>query len=97
DDVGELACGRSLRRGVVVVPGVQDELRRGTADARERADEQLAQVSGARVRVDERDAGTLCCCERAGGGVGRVVEVANRMHHTFASRLPDVDITVDNT
>ena len=73
---------------------IEHELSGSACGAGQRADEQLAQIGGARIRVDQRDARPLRAGQRASGGVRRVVELAHGAHDAFARRVTHVAVAV---
>ena len=94
-----LASARAALRcglGIKVIPGIDDQLRGGSRGAAQGADQQLAQIGGAGVGIDQRDARFARRGQRTGGEVRRVAKFAHRAHDALARRLAHGAVAVDD-
>ena len=89
-------CGCLLGGRIVVVPGVDDQLRGGAHRGAQRADQQLAQIGRAGVGVDQRDPRALRRGQRTGGEIRRVVELLDRAQHALTGRFAHVAEAIDD-
>ena len=94
DALRNLACSRPLGRVAHVVPSVEYELCGRMPCTSKCTHQQLAEVGGAGVGVNQRDASTLRGRQGPRGSVRCVVQLAHGAHDQLARRFPDVAVAV---
>ena len=101
DDAGgaafdQLARGGAFRGGAGEFAFLQNDLGALAARFVERADQELAEIGGAGVAVEQTEARADTSGEAAGGGIGGVIEVLDGGHHRGARRFAHVLLAIDD-
>ena len=94
--VGEAADHFRLLVGVLRFAGFDDEVHSRAARRVQSADQEFSEIAGARVGVEQSHMRGFAGGEAARGGVGRVVQLLDRLEHGGPRRFAHIAAVVDD-